>query len=75
VGFNFYVSRFHKFTKTYGTLGAAIILLTWLYLSALVVLLGAEINAAIDRTRARIARAESAATEQVEGSGQVQESG
>lgn len=75
VGFNFYVSRFHKFTKTYGTLGAAIILLTWLYLSALVVLLGAEINAAIERTRARIARAESAAAEQVEGSGQVQESG
>ncbi len=40
-----YISRFPDFNKTYGSLGAIVGLLFWLYASAFVVLLGAEINA------------------------------
>jgi membrane protein len=44
-GFSLYVSSFGSYDKTYGTLAAVIVLLMWLYLSAIVILLGAEIDA------------------------------
>ncbi|HEX5915134.1 MAG TPA: YihY/virulence factor BrkB family protein, partial [Rubrobacter sp.] len=47
VGFSFYLANFADYGVTYGSLGAAVGLLYYLYLSASVVLLGAEINAAI----------------------------
>ena len=49
MAFSYYVSRFGSFDKTYGSLGAVIILLLWMYLLALFVLLGGEINAYLDR--------------------------
>lgn len=47
--FSWYAAEFGKYNETYGTLGAAIALLTWMWLSATIVLLGAELNAELDR--------------------------
>ncbi|HEY7957974.1 MAG: YihY/virulence factor BrkB family protein [Polyangia bacterium] len=51
LGFKIYVRHFHSFSRTYGALGTAVLLLVWLYLSSFVVLLGGEINAVWDRLR------------------------
>ncbi len=46
--FTVYVSNFGKYNETYGSLGAVVVLLLWLYLSAFIILLGAEINAEME---------------------------
>ena len=46
--FGFYVAHFGNFNKTYGALGAAIILLLFFYINACVLLVGAELNSVID---------------------------
>lgn len=48
VGFSFYVAHFAQYDKIYGSLGAVIVLLFWLYLTFYIVLLGAEINAELE---------------------------
>ena len=45
--FGFYVTRFANYTRVYGSLGAAIALMAWLYIIALCVLIGSEFNAQI----------------------------
>jgi membrane protein len=49
LGFSLYLAYFADYGATYGSLGAAIGLLFYLYLTASVVLFGAEVNAAISR--------------------------
>jgi membrane protein len=49
--FGLYVSNFGSYNKTYGSLGAIIIFLVWLWLSNVAILLGAELNAEITRGR------------------------
>jgi len=49
--FAVYVSLFGSYNKTWGTLAAVIVMLTWLWLSALALLFGAEINAEGERSR------------------------
>jgi membrane protein len=51
--FSLYVSHFANYDRIYGSLGAVIILLFWLYISFYIVLLGAEINAELELQTAR----------------------
>jgi membrane protein len=48
-GFSWYTTNFGSYNETYGSLGAAIGFLTWIWLSVTVVLLGAELNAELER--------------------------
>ena len=52
-GFSHYVARFASADETFGTLGVLMLLLTWFYLSAFAVLLGAELNAEMERQTGR----------------------
>jgi membrane protein len=62
LGFGLYVSHFGNYNATYGSLGGVVVFLTWLYLSAYIVLMGGEMNSELERQQAMEAgaRAESA---------------
>ena len=49
--FAFYVANFSSYNKTYGSLGAVISFLVWLWITNLAVLFGAEVNAELERER------------------------
>ena len=51
VGFFFYANNFGSYNKTYGTLGGAITLLVWVWISNIAILFGQELNAEIERGR------------------------
>jgi membrane protein len=51
--FSVYVGRFATYNKTYGSLGAVVVLLMWLWISAYAVLLGAELNAEMEHQTIR----------------------
>ncbi len=54
--FSWYIANFGAYNATYGSLGAAVGMMTWMWISMIVVLLGADLNAAI----ARVGRNQSA---------------
>src|SRR5207253_10092607 len=49
--FAVYTAKFGSYNKTWGSLSAVIIMLTWLWLTALALLFGAEVNAEAERSR------------------------
>jgi membrane protein len=49
--FAFYVANFASYNKTYGSLAGVIVFLVWLWISNIAVLLGAELNAELERGR------------------------
>lgn len=53
VAFAVYVNNFGKYNETYGTLGAVVVLLLWLFLTAYVIILGAELDAESERQTKR----------------------
>jgi membrane protein len=48
IGFRVYLQYFDSYAKTYGSVGAIIVLLLWLYLTALVILIGGVVNSVAD---------------------------
>ena len=51
--FSIYVSKFASYDKTYGPLGAVVVFMMWLFISALAVLIGAEFNSEMERQTRR----------------------
>lgn len=54
-GFAVYVANFGKYNKVYGSLAGVIVFLVWLWISNIAILLGAELNAELERGRAIVA--------------------
>jgi membrane protein len=52
LAFKYYVANWGSYTETYGLIGAVMILLLWFYISGLVLLIGAELNAEIEHASA-----------------------
>ena len=50
--FALYVANFSSYNKTYGSLGGVIVFLTWLWITNIIILLGAEFNSEMERSRA-----------------------
>jgi len=51
--FSLYTANFGRYNKTYGSLGAVVVVMLWLYLTAAVIILGAEIDAEVERQTTR----------------------
>jgi len=51
LGFNFYVENYGNYTVLYGNLGALITLMLWLYMSGLAILIGAKVNALLEKVK------------------------
>ena len=51
IGFSFYVEHFANYSVIYGTLGAVVVLMMWLYMTSVILILGAELNAALQTVR------------------------
>ncbi len=49
LGFRLYLEYFDSYSKTYGSLGAIIVLLLWLYLTAMVILIGGIVNSVVEK--------------------------
>jgi membrane protein len=52
-GFGLYVSNFGNYNATYGSLGGVVVFLTWLYLTAYIILMGGELNSELERQQAK----------------------
>jgi membrane protein len=61
--FSIYASHFGDYSKTYGTLAGVVVLLLWLFVSAFALLVGAELNAAVEREAGRLAESRAGAAE------------
>jgi len=55
-GYSFYVEHISNYSLIYGALGAVIVLLIWLYLTAVVLIMGAEVNDLLLERRRRMLR-------------------
>jgi membrane protein len=55
-GFVVYLNNFDAYNRIYGSIGAVVALLFWLYLSGYAILLGAAVDAARARAKARLGR-------------------
>ncbi|WP_323758561.1 YihY/virulence factor BrkB family protein [Roseivirga sp.] len=56
-GFSYYVNNFGTYNKLYGSIGALLVLMLWLFIISLILLVGFEMNAAIDKAKMEIREA------------------
>ncbi|MFS0690306.1 YihY/virulence factor BrkB family protein [Sporosarcina sp. 179-K 8C2 HS] len=57
LAFSFYVGNFANYSKTYGSIGGIIVLMMWLYFSAIILMLGGQLNAVMtERKQAKLAK-------------------
>jgi len=56
IGFAFFVNNFGQYNKVYGSIGTLIVILLWIYFNSLILLLGFELNASIDRAKKKATR-------------------
>lgn len=54
VGFAYYINHFNTYNKLYGSIGTLIVIMIWLYLNSLILLIGFELNAAIELSKRSI---------------------
>jgi membrane protein len=54
LGFTYYINNFSSYNKLYGSIGTLIVVMIWLYLNALILLIGFELNANIDLSKRSI---------------------
>ncbi|MGN7388695.1 YihY/virulence factor BrkB family protein [Sporosarcina sp. SAFN-015] len=60
LAFSFYVGNFANYSKTYGSIGGIIVLMMWLYFSAIILMLGGQLNAVMtERKQAKLAKEKS----------------
>lgn len=59
LGFSFYVANFSSYANTYGSIGTIIILMLWLYLSAIILMIGGQINAVMKERTEQLERQKS----------------
>ncbi|WP_406870511.1 YihY/virulence factor BrkB family protein [Thioclava sp. 'Guangxiensis'] len=52
-GFSFYTSNFGNYSATYGSIGAVVVLMMWIWIATIAVMLGAELNSEAERQTAR----------------------
>lgn len=65
-GLGFYIVHFANYNVTYGSLGGIIVLMLWLYLTSVSILIGAELNAELDKRHSHESRAVRARSRQKE---------
>lgn len=51
LGFSYYINNFKNYSLTYGSLGGVIILMIWFYLSGMIVIVGGQLNAQLERRK------------------------
>src|SRR5690606_14188625 len=54
LGFAYYINHFNTYNKLYGSIGTLIVIMIWLYLNSLILLIGFELNAAIELSKRSI---------------------
>lgn len=47
IGFSYYVNNFNNYSRVYGSIGAVIVLMTWLFISSVIIIMGGELNATL----------------------------
>jgi membrane protein len=63
LGFGLYVSHFGNYNATYGSLGGVVVFLTWMYLTAYIILMGGELNSELERQQAEESKEQAKAPE------------